>query len=113
MLIRLCTFSGCFDVITPELSSCVAETICLQGLKYYCLALSRKKIANPCTGQKVPKTPTRGHPRSDMDPRKSPSYMRMKKNTQVFNEYLDAFLAEKAERSILPKNNPMLPENTI
>lgn len=35
------------------------------------------------------------------------------KNTPVFHESLDAFLAEKAEGCILPKNNPMLPEETI
>lgn len=35
------------------------------------------------------------------------------KNIQVFHEYLDAFLAEKAEACISPENNPLLPEKTI
>lgn len=74
------------------------------------LAVSRKKFANPCSEQKAFETPTRGQPRSDMDRRKSPNYMRIKK--YPFNAYLDSVLAEK-EGSILLKKNPVLPENTL
>lgn len=65
----------------------------------YSLKKKKKKIANRCIGKKIPKTPTREHLKSDMDPWKSPNYTKMQK-LPIFNAFLDAFLAVKAEGNL-------------
>lgn len=100
MFILLCTVKGYFNV-TSVLSRCDRNHIACNNLKYSLSGLLqiKKKIANCCIRKKIPKTPTREHLKSDMDPWKSPNYTKMHK-LPIFNAFLDAFLAVKAEENI-------------
>lgn len=112
MLILLCTLRGSFDVTVLELSNCDRDAAACKTSSIHYLALCKKCLLTPVVDKRYPKLQTEGI-QGMAGSKEIPQFHEDAKSTQVFNEYLRAFLAENTEGSTLPKNNAMLYERTV